>query len=142
MGVVDSKFEHALDAKPTNLCCTQNRKDRYKKRSENSVGRHDSVEMARSIFTTWMPQPEQKIASCDAAPEENMDIHDSLGLGLLREKFRNASNAITREKEAKLTKLPDGWTAAQITTLKEAVDYTASVRRIKRPSFFTVQVTV
>ena len=142
MGIVESKLEHAFDAKDTNLCCTQNRKDRVKQRNKNSVGRHESVEIARSVFTAWMPQPEQKEASHDAVLEKSVDLHYPLRLGLSSMNFLSDFSTSSREKEAKPLDLPYGWTAAQITSLKDAVRNTASVRRIKRPSFFTVQVTL
>jgi hypothetical protein len=144
MGIVESKLEHALDANETNLCCTQNRKDRCKERkvNKNSVDRNESVEMALSVFTPWIPQPEQKEASHDAVLEKSVDLHYPLRMWVSSKNFSSDFSTSPREKEAKPSELPYGWTTAQITNLKDAVRNTASVRRIKRPSFFTVQVSL
>ncbi len=143
MGVVESK----LDTKETYLCCTSNRKDRRKQRIKNSVGRREPLEMASSILTAWMPKPEQKPEDADAGHNTLLENiakgRESLRLQSqsLSLKLLSASDIRPSEKQAKPSDLPGGWTAAQITNLKDAVHRTASVLRIKKPGFFTLQVT-
>jgi hypothetical protein len=135
MGVSESKTAHAGYEKwQATLCCVQNGKDVNKKRRvPNSAGREKSVETPGSFlkFTPWITQPEQMDANYAAAPEISLKSQNSFRRDSLSGSNPNATHS----------ELPDGWTGAQISHLKDAVHRTASLLKYKSPGFYILQVT-
>jgi hypothetical protein len=137
MGTGESKYAQ------TNLCCVQNRKngEEQAKRLSRSKSRVRPAELSSSIFKI---RPEKTEAGHhDEARLEKLEIlQESLTPAVLVESSSgpSISDTIPTKKAAMPSAIPDGWTAAQLVSLNEAVHYTASVLRRKSPGFFAVQV--
>lgn len=152
MGVSESKSGHE---NKINLCCFHEWSDEINKKRPNH-GYDESGPLTLSIFMPCMTQlkkdgnktrnnatPDQVTSlqgSFNSLHGSFKSLQGSFGKSSPRNNDSPTSDSNSAKKEINASELPSGWTATQVSNLKDEVRRTASMMRSKPPGFFAVQV--